>query len=125
MKCFIPVCNFHTNSLSLLFSHYRNGHGLAAAGSEVKCSYGNCPRIFHSFFRLKITSRASDSSALTFVRVIKIYRIKQEHSGDTFEVEEIIQDADQNGDGGYVFTDRSEDMDVEMKNLQITILKFL
>lgn len=52
MKCFLSTCHFTACDVARLFSHYRNVHGLCV-GSELKCSYDNCPRVFLSFYRLK------------------------------------------------------------------------
>jgi len=52
MKCFIETCDFVSCDILRLFSHYRNVHGLSP-GSELRCSYVGCPRIFLSFQRLK------------------------------------------------------------------------
>jgi len=52
MKCFLSTCHFTACDVARLFSHYRNVHGLSV-GSELRCSYYNCPRVFLSFYRLK------------------------------------------------------------------------
>ena len=51
MKCYL--CKLCFSSLHILFSHFRNFHGLTSRGSEVKCTFDKCNRVFISFIKLK------------------------------------------------------------------------
>ena len=51
MNCFLCASSFQR--FTDLFSHFRNLHGLPSTGSEVKCTFGGCPRVFLIFQRLE------------------------------------------------------------------------
>lgn len=51
MNCF--RCDKWCGSFPELFSHFRHLHGLSSTGCEVRCTYGDCPRVFMTFQRLK------------------------------------------------------------------------
>ncbi|XP_047123578.1 uncharacterized protein LOC124806573 [Hydra vulgaris] len=51
MKCYL--CKLYFSPFRVLFSHFRNFHGLASRGSEVKCTFEKCNRVFISFTTLK------------------------------------------------------------------------
>nr|XP_047132070.1 uncharacterized protein LOC124811047 isoform X2 [Hydra vulgaris] len=51
MKCYL--CRLYFSPFRVLFSHFRNFHGLASRGSEVKCTFEKCNRFFISFTTLK------------------------------------------------------------------------
>ena len=51
MQCF-NCSNYFADLLDLSY-HFRNFHGLATRGSELRCMFNNCPRVFLSFSKLK------------------------------------------------------------------------
>ena len=51
MNCFQCSKQFH--DFSQLFRHFRHLHGLPSNGSEIICTFGDCPRVFMSFQRFK------------------------------------------------------------------------
>jgi len=80
MKCFISECQFNTAVVANLFSHYRNVHEFCA-GSELKCSFESCPRVFLSYYRLETHleqhNHAIDNTFVAYV-VHEQYDISEE-----------------------------------------------
>lgn len=83
---------------------------MAAAGSEVKCSFGSCPRIFQSFYRLK-----NDMT--------------REHFNELCE-SDVMQIDDHDDDGDANFSYKTADMSMEPEefgneNLENSVMRFL
>ena len=63
MNCF--QCAKWCSNFSELFSHFRHLHGLSSTGCEVHCTYGDCPRVFLTFQRLKDHALSHHKACMT------------------------------------------------------------
>ena len=101
MKCF--KCDLSgIGTISCLFRHYRLVHGLASAGSEVRCIFPGCPRVFMSMGKLKshVSLKHNDSlSEINDLEKLESYCDEGENvkCGDNNSDEdvEVCDDADQ------------------------------
>ncbi len=116
MECFL--CKKHFSPLTVLFCHYRNYHGLASSGSEIKCTIDSCPRVFLSFCKLKKHYEIQHSASL------HAYINSNETEIDETDVskpnESLPMDVDEDDE-----TSASDKIPVTKDSMEMSVMKFM